>query len=175
MGDEKVETVFPVVKSLYEWIGGNVCGALVLGRNITIYKVHDCKILYNLLQCSMWNRANYPFALCDCLKGRGVIYPDHACTFITDEEHPQGGGNHRRRANVRREKTTPEWAAREREQELEKRQRDKLDSIAAEQAASALAAVNAAKAEAAARKEKEEAEAREAEKAPSEGKIADAK
>ena len=113
MGDEKVETVFPVVKSLYEWIGGNVCGALVLGRNITIYKVHDCKILYNLLQCSMWNRANYPFALCDCLKFRGVIYPDHACTFITDEEHPQGGGNHRRRANVRREKTTPEWAARD--------------------------------------------------------------
>ena len=87
MGDEKVETVFPVVKSLYEWIGKNFSGALVRGRNITIYEVHDCKMLYNLLQCSMWNRKNHPFALCDCLLGDGVINPDHVCTFITDEDH----------------------------------------------------------------------------------------
>ena len=75
------------MKSLYEWIGKHVRGALVHGRNITIYEVHDCKMLYSLLQCSMWNRLNYPFALCDCLKGHGVIYPDHVCTFITDEDH----------------------------------------------------------------------------------------
>ena len=87
MGDEKVETVFPVVKSLYEWKGKSVSGALVRGRNITIYEVHDCKMLYNLLQCSMWNRKNHPFALCDCVLGDGVIYPDHVCRFITDEDH----------------------------------------------------------------------------------------
>ena len=87
MGDEKVETVFPVVKSLYEWIGKHVCGALVRGKNITIYEVHDCKMLYSLLQCSMWNRKHHPFCLCDCMKGDGVINPDHVCTFITDENH----------------------------------------------------------------------------------------
>ena len=63
------------------------CGALALGITITIYEVHDCKILYNLLQCFMWNRKNYQVCLCDCMKGDGFIYSDHVCTCITDKDH----------------------------------------------------------------------------------------
>ena len=89
IGDEKIETVFPVVKALYKWIGQNICAGLIIGENITIYEVHDYKILYNLLQCSMWNWKNYPFALCKCLKGDSVANPNHICTLITDEDHVQ--------------------------------------------------------------------------------------
>ena len=44
----------------------------------------------NVLQCSMWNMINYPFCLCDCLKGHSDIYLDHVCTFITDKYHVGG-------------------------------------------------------------------------------------
>ena len=87
MGDKKFETLFPVVKSLYEWIGQNVRAGPFLGEQITIYELHDCKMLYNSLQCSIWNQKNYPFCLCKYLKGDGVVNPNRVCTFITDEEH----------------------------------------------------------------------------------------
>ena len=64
MGAEKPETIYPAVKPLYEWIGTKNPYSYVDGKKRSIYEVHDCKMLYSLVQCSAWNRKWHPFILC---------------------------------------------------------------------------------------------------------------
>ena len=51
------------------------------------YDMHDRKMIYNLVQCSKWNRKHHPFLLCKCKRGDAVKnYSTYKCNAITDEE-----------------------------------------------------------------------------------------
>ena len=57
---------------------------------VWIYDVHDGKMLYSLLQHSMWNRRHNPFLLCKCTRNAGLneIEGDtHHCIMINDDEY----------------------------------------------------------------------------------------
>ena len=92
IGEENMSNIVPCAKDLYRWIGEHTTDGVTTmdgtkeGVRIYIYEVHDGKMIYNLTEHSMWNRKYYPFLLCGCLNGNGVVNPDHVCTFLTDKE-----------------------------------------------------------------------------------------
>ena len=43
------------------------------GTVIDHYDIHDGKILYNLVQHSLWSRKYHPFVLCKCKRGQAVV------------------------------------------------------------------------------------------------------
>ena len=49
------------------------------------YSMHDCKMLYLLTQHSLWNRKNFPFLLCNCKRGEGIVDPNHVCSIRSHE------------------------------------------------------------------------------------------
>ena len=54
---------------------------------LILFDVHDAKMIYNIMQYSLWNRKYHPFLLCKCLKGESVVnLENHTCVLITDEE-----------------------------------------------------------------------------------------
>ena len=57
------------------------------GSLIDLYDIHDGKMIYNLLQCSQWNRKHHPFLLCKYKRGDVVKnYSTHKCNIMTDED-----------------------------------------------------------------------------------------
>ena len=86
IGDEKVVNVFPAVKDLYKELGIGITRNSLNGRKLSVYEVHDCKMIYSLTQHSAWNRKYNPFLLCDCHRGDGVVDPNHVCIMLTDTE-----------------------------------------------------------------------------------------
>ena len=55
-----------------------------------MYDVHDGKMLYNLLQHSLWNRKHHPFLLCKCQRNASLNEADgenHQCIMIDDQEY----------------------------------------------------------------------------------------
>jgi len=57
------------------------------GSLINSYDIHDGKMIYNLLQCSQWNRKHHPFLLCKYKRGDVVKnYSTHKCNIMTDED-----------------------------------------------------------------------------------------
>jgi hypothetical protein len=62
------------------------------------YDVHDGKMLYQLLQCSQWNRKFHPFPICKCRKGVGVsMNGNHECKLFSDNEYEDLYDRSRRR------------------------------------------------------------------------------
>jgi hypothetical protein len=51
-----------------------------------MYDVHDGKMLYLLTYHSLYNRCHYPFLLCKCKRGAGVVDEKHKCEMLTQEE-----------------------------------------------------------------------------------------
>ena len=91
IGDKKVVHVFPAVKDLYKELGIGINRNSLNGRKLSVYEVHDCKMIYSLTQHSAWNRKYNPFLLCDCHRGDGVVDSDHVCTIerIWSDTHPK--------------------------------------------------------------------------------------
>ena len=57
------------------------------GTNLTLYDVHDAKMLYNLTQHSQWNRKYHPFVLCKCKRGKAAVNArTHKCQIISDAD-----------------------------------------------------------------------------------------
>ena len=54
---------------------------------IWCYDVHDGKMLYSLLQYSMWNRKHSPFIMCKYKRREGLNNDSHECTMFDDETY----------------------------------------------------------------------------------------
>ena len=57
---------------------------------VWMYDVHDGKMLYSLLQHSMWNRKHHPFLLCKCHRTAGLDVSTgdtHQCQMIDNDEY----------------------------------------------------------------------------------------
>ena len=68
---------------------GNASLDHVPQRKVWIYDVHGRKMLYTLLQHSMWNRKYHPFILCKCCRTAGLDEKDgvtQQCQMIDDDE-----------------------------------------------------------------------------------------
>ena len=47
-----------------------------------LYDLHNDKMLYLLIQHSLFNRKYHPFILCSCARGEGVVNSNHKCKII---------------------------------------------------------------------------------------------
>ena len=54
--------------------------------SVTLYDLHDRKMLYLLTQHSSWNRKNHPFLMCKCMRGDGVKDEQHQCNMMNNAE-----------------------------------------------------------------------------------------
>ena len=55
---------------------------------VTLYDLHDAKMLYILTQNSLYNRKNHPYILCKCKKNEASLdrHGMHECVIISDVE-----------------------------------------------------------------------------------------
>lgn len=56
---------------------------------IFCYNCHDGKMIYQLVQCSQWNRKHHPFIICKCKRNQGVLLNNgtHQCCIFSDKEY----------------------------------------------------------------------------------------
>ena len=88
VADEKLENVIPAIESIYEEksrLRAN-SKSIVDGCNFNFYDMHDGKRLYLMTQNSLWSRKNYPFLLCKCNRGNGVVDENHVCQIIDHDD-----------------------------------------------------------------------------------------
>eukprot|EP00978_Attheya_sp_CCMP212_P033865 scaffold138900_cov52-Attheya_sp.AAC.5 len=82
MGEEKYANVFPVLRPVFE----EKEALMTEQPNITIYEMHDGKMLYLLTQHALFKcTQHHPFLLCKC-RSDGVTNLDHVCELLTHEE-----------------------------------------------------------------------------------------
>ena len=55
--------------------------------SVSIYDIHDGKMIYSLLQHSQWNRKHHPFLLCKCKKSDGLADEGHSCSMWTNDSY----------------------------------------------------------------------------------------
>ena len=73
-GPEKPQNVLPVAKEVYQEIKAvleypdDVVAEKLDGKRFSIYEVSDGKMLYMILQHSLYSRRNKPYLLCTCLR-----------------------------------------------------------------------------------------------------------
>ena len=53
---------------------------------VSFFELHDGKMHYLLTQHSLFNRKHKPFLLCKCMRGAGVVDPDHKCELTSHAE-----------------------------------------------------------------------------------------
>ena len=87
-GPEKPQNVLPVATEVYKEIKtiqeypDNIVKEELDGKGFSIYEVSDGKMLYMLLQHSLYSRLHKPYLLCTCLRGEGVRDKSHKCRMI---------------------------------------------------------------------------------------------
>ena len=96
IGAESYNNLMPVLEPVYERkkdIQNNNliiepdCKFMNANAKITLYDLHDGKMLYLLMQHSLFSRKFHPFLLCKCKRGEGVIDNiDHECKIISHED-----------------------------------------------------------------------------------------
>ena len=88
--DEKPSILFAALEPVYEQLkcirAKGQDEKFVDGCKISMYEVHDGKMIYSITDHSKWNRKHHPFLLCKCARGQGVINEDHECEFITPKD-----------------------------------------------------------------------------------------
>ena len=99
IGQESSANLMPVLNSVYERkeaiLNGNIkietdCKFMNKDSKISLYDLHDGKMLYLLTQHSLFNRKFHPFLLCKCQRGEGVINnTNHECKIISHDEQIQ--------------------------------------------------------------------------------------
>eukprot|EP00978_Attheya_sp_CCMP212_P027084 scaffold90288_cov52-Attheya_sp.AAC.5 len=82
IGEEKCANVFPVLESIFE----QKKKLMDEHPNISIYEMHDGKMLYLLTQHALFNCKHHPFLLCKCKWGDGVRDPNHTCELVSQED-----------------------------------------------------------------------------------------
>ena len=91
IGKEELKVLQCTLKDYFEerrkYTDGTLQFADLPNSKIYCYDVHDGKMLYLLLQHSMWNRKHHPFILCKCKRGEGVNSRDHQCDMWTDDNY----------------------------------------------------------------------------------------
>ena len=83
-GKENAENLFPILYSIQK----EKQAFLKRNPHITLYEVHDGKMLYTLSQHVSFNRKYHPFLLCKCK--RGECYKDNnnnECVIMDQDEH----------------------------------------------------------------------------------------
>ena len=82
-GPEKPQNVLPVstevykeIKTIQEYLD-NIVKEELDGKRFSIYEVSDGKMLYMLLQHSLYSRLHKPYFLYTCLRGEGVRDKSH--------------------------------------------------------------------------------------------------
>ena len=85
---EKPQNVLPVtmevckeIKTIQEY-PDNIVKEQLDGKHFSIYEVSDGKMLYMVLQHSLYSRFHKPYLLCTCLRGEGVRDKSHKCRMI---------------------------------------------------------------------------------------------
>ena len=87
-GPEKPQNVLPVATEVYKEIKtiqeypDNIVKEELDGKRFSIYEVSDGKMLYMLLQHSLYSRLHKPYLLCTCLRGEEVRDKSHKCRMI---------------------------------------------------------------------------------------------
>ena len=66
------------------FVDGDVSVDTLPNSKVWVYDTHDAKMLYLLLQHSLWNRKHHPFLLCKCKRGDGLTSSDHSCELWDD-------------------------------------------------------------------------------------------
>ena len=91
-GPEKPQYVLPFMHRVYQEIktvldySEDVVAKQLGGKHFSFYEVSDGKMLYMLLQHSLYNRKNKPFLLCTCQRGEGVRDRNLQCKVIPHEK-----------------------------------------------------------------------------------------
>ena len=91
-GPEKPQYVLPFMHGVYQEIktvldyDEDVVAKRLGGKHFSFYEVSDGKMLYMLLQHSLYSRKNKPFLLCTCQRGEGVRDRNHQCKVIPHEK-----------------------------------------------------------------------------------------
>jgi hypothetical protein len=81
-------------------------------NKIFCYDCHDGKMIYQLLQCSMWNRKHSPFIICKCSRNEGVENNGtHQCNIFSDQEYEDLWNRSKRRWQLKAttEATHRDW------------------------------------------------------------------
>ena len=114
IGTESYANLMPVLEPIYERkkavLNNNLriepdCKFINKNSKITLYDLHDGKMLYLLTQHSLYNRKFHPFLLCKCQRGEGVINNmNHECKIISHEEQIHYYNRSIRRWKNKREK-----------------------------------------------------------------------
>ena len=96
IGQESFANLMPILDSVYERkeaiLNNNItiqpdCKFINKESKISLYDLHDGKMLYLLSQHSLFNCKFYLFILCKCQRGEGVINnKNHKCKMISHKE-----------------------------------------------------------------------------------------
>ena len=96
IGKESSANLMPILDSMYERkeaiLNNNInidpdCKFMNKESKISLYDLHDGKMLYLLTQHSLFNCKFHPFLLCKCQRGEGVIdNENHECKIISHED-----------------------------------------------------------------------------------------
>jgi hypothetical protein len=81
-GEEKCSVIFPVLDNIFK----EKTDLMKRYPHVSIYEMHDGKMLYILTQHCLFNCKHHPFLLCKCKRGEGITNPDHECVWLTHEE-----------------------------------------------------------------------------------------
>ena len=110
-GPEKPQYVLPFMKGVYQEIktvldySEDVVAKRLGGKHFSFYEVSDGKMLYMLLQHSLYNRKNKPFLLCTCQRGEGVRDRNLQCKVIPHEKQVDLYNNSKKRWERQKGKT----------------------------------------------------------------------
>ena len=106
IGEENRTNIFPAIKKILEEIQTLIINGIPELPDVKIhyYELHDGKMLYLLTQHSLFNRKHFPFLLCTCGRGEGVINEDHECKFVSHTMQEEYWDRSLRRWDEKRQK-----------------------------------------------------------------------
>ena len=85
IGEENRTNLFPAIQKILEEIEKLKSDGFsdLPDTKFSYYELHDGKMLYLLTQHSLFNRKHFPFLLCTCGRGEGVLNENHKCQFVS--------------------------------------------------------------------------------------------
>ena len=112
IGAETSANMLPAIQPIFErkkeiWekgcdVNSSTCTIINKDSNITMYDLHDGKMLYLMTQHSLFNRKHHPFLLCQCQRGEGVQNANHECKIINHDDQVKYYDRSERRWNNKR-------------------------------------------------------------------------
>ena len=104
-----IQPIFERKKEIHEKgcnvVDRNNCTIIDNDSKITMYDLHDGKMLYLLTQHSLYNCKHHLFLLCKCQRGVGVQNSNHECELINHDDQVKYYNRSERRWNNKRNRS----------------------------------------------------------------------